>query len=451
VQEHDDDVESSEDSDSLMENTPFSDLKPLMGQQHFNARANCCAICILLIFALTVIAVKLGANGSAPSAAMSLRLHLLKEYPLAVCNDGTASGYYYRKSSTGSNVWIVFQEGGGWCWDAYSCSQRSGDHISSSHWNSTVSFPLGSIFSTAIGTGLHGANVVFIKYCSSDGYVGDTPASPATGNMHFRGRQVVEATFADLHTSQGMGGIASTVLYVGCSAGGRGVMHNHNRIRSLAMQRYGVGEFVGLVDSGLYLDLELYSYWGTAYHTALREQAKGVISHIGADIDPACAEAYPGETWKCLLGEYVVGVKGLLQGRHVVHAFQYDSYQLYVDMMAWQCVDPDIIKKDDARRDYAAAFADKTRRVLERLEGNSDVAVHSSACYEHCNYEATFSTSQIVNGVTLSDVVDSFVFHKPGPTYVIANCTGFACGQQCTNCKINYWQEDKDKRRLRAY
>ena len=67
------------------------------------------------------------------------------------------------------------------------------------------------------------------------------------------------------------------------------------------------------------------------------------------------------------------------------------------------------------------------------------MAVHSSACYQHCNYESTFQQSQKVQGISLSDVVDRFVFRKPGATFVVANCTGFACGEQCTNCEIQYW------------
>ena len=52
---------------------------------------------------------------AAVAAAASLELRLLPkaQFPQAVCNDGTQSGYYKRLSTTGSDVWVVHQEGGG--------------------------------------------------------------------------------------------------------------------------------------------------------------------------------------------------------------------------------------------------------------------------------------------------------------------------------------------------
>ena len=44
------------------------------------------------------------------------------EYPLAVCTDGSQAGYYYKMPEKlavlddGSALWLVFLEGGGWCW-----------------------------------------------------------------------------------------------------------------------------------------------------------------------------------------------------------------------------------------------------------------------------------------------------------------------------------------------
>jgi len=35
--------------------------------------------------------------------------------PLAVCNDGSPSGFYFVPGTTQSNVWLVYLEGGMWC------------------------------------------------------------------------------------------------------------------------------------------------------------------------------------------------------------------------------------------------------------------------------------------------------------------------------------------------
>lgn len=46
------------------------------------------------------------------TSAVELTLRLLNTdaYPRALCNDGTASGFYHRLNPS-SNMWIVHQEG----------------------------------------------------------------------------------------------------------------------------------------------------------------------------------------------------------------------------------------------------------------------------------------------------------------------------------------------------
>lgn len=70
------------------------------------------------------------------SIATELTLHSFStsRFPNAVCNDGSAAGFYLRESPSKSSVWIVFLEGGGWCWDEKSCSDRSPSLTSSKSW-----------------------------------------------------------------------------------------------------------------------------------------------------------------------------------------------------------------------------------------------------------------------------------------------------------------------------
>jgi hypothetical protein len=48
---------------------------------------------------------------------------LIKTDPLAVCNDGSGAALYFRKGSDVS-TWLVYLQGGEWCWDAASCAAR---------------------------------------------------------------------------------------------------------------------------------------------------------------------------------------------------------------------------------------------------------------------------------------------------------------------------------------
>ena len=50
-----------------------------------------------------------------------------------------------------------------------------------------------------------------------------------------------------------------------------------------------------------------------------------------AAVDPVCTARFPGATYKCLLGQYAIG-NGTLNAPAVVHAFQFDAWQLYQDL-----------------------------------------------------------------------------------------------------------------------
>ena len=56
----------------------------------------------------------------------------------ATCNDGTAAGYYIKKSPTGSKSWIIYLEGGGLCYDLDSCATRPKFLTSSTPWPDTL-------------------------------------------------------------------------------------------------------------------------------------------------------------------------------------------------------------------------------------------------------------------------------------------------------------------------
>ena len=48
---------------------------------------------------------------------------LLNKYPNSICNDGSPASYYIRLSKS-SKIWIIVLDGGYFCYDKLSCSQR---------------------------------------------------------------------------------------------------------------------------------------------------------------------------------------------------------------------------------------------------------------------------------------------------------------------------------------
>jgi len=116
--------------------------------------------------------------------------------PTAVCNDGTPAAYYWKKSPTNSNRWLVFLMGGWMCWDKASCENRwkndpRPNHMAMSSTNFTDTLSMSGIFSPdEKESPMWDANKAFLYYCSSDQHMGELGGpSKATDlwGLKFRG------------------------------------------------------------------------------------------------------------------------------------------------------------------------------------------------------------------------------------------------------------------------
>ena len=174
----------------------------------------------------------------------SFNLHKLS-YPTAPrCNDGSASGYYLQKSA--SKHWIIYLQGGLFCFDSLTCSMRlknSPDLTSSKFWPKTKeingvlsNFPKISPF--------WNYNKVFIPYCSSDMWLGHgNRLSSGRTNFQFNGANILKAIFTELKLLHGMD--SGKLVVSGTSAGAIGAVLNLN---NLPVQPQKL-----ILDSGWYL------------------------------------------------------------------------------------------------------------------------------------------------------------------------------------------------------
>ena len=96
---------------------------------------------------------------------LDLFQHENAEEKSLLCNDGTPGGFY-AKFNENSDLWIFYQEGGGWCYDESTCKERITDPlafglhpelISSKNWP-TIKY-LRGIFET-----YSDANLVSVPY-----------------------------------------------------------------------------------------------------------------------------------------------------------------------------------------------------------------------------------------------------------------------------------------------
>jgi len=175
----------------------------------------------------------------------------------ARCNDGSPGAFFYAPPTQNIPVWHVHLEGGGSCYDEDTClsvthdkSLMSSKHLPQHIW-------LRGIFSRDLDTGatpaLVDAGHAFLKYCSSDSWLGNSSQVWRGSPFFFHGAAIlVEAVNALL--ARGMNK-AKLVLFSGCSAGGRGALYNLDglckmvRSASPSVRCFGLGDAAWWMDS----------------------------------------------------------------------------------------------------------------------------------------------------------------------------------------------------------
>ncbi len=124
--------------------------------------------------------------------------------------------------------WIVYLEGGGWCYDLDQCVGRAQTDLGSSK-NYPAFFDPGyeggnGMLSnvSALNPDFWGWNFVYVRYCDGASYTGDV-AKPVVHNqypLYFRGRHNFNAVISAL-MERGLQNAEEAIL-AGCSAGGLG-------------------------------------------------------------------------------------------------------------------------------------------------------------------------------------------------------------------------------------
>lgn len=147
----------------------------------------------------------------------TLRLLDLKTYPQARCLDGSAAGYYFLPASNpkSARMWVISLEGGGECVDQPSCVYRANSSLgSSTFWNQSMYLGQYQSNYQPMNPDLYTYNMVFIKYCSGDLFLG-TQGVPNTWGIQFSGHYIVQAVLRAVALAD-----AQLIVWTGDSAGG---------------------------------------------------------------------------------------------------------------------------------------------------------------------------------------------------------------------------------------
>ncbi|KAM9792633.1 inactive palmitoleoyl-protein carboxylesterase notum1b [Neosynchiropus ocellatus] len=266
---------------------------------------------------------------SAQKLDQDMKLSLLRNASVT-CNDGSPAGYYIRESK-GSKRWLLFLEGGWYCFNRPSCDSRYETMrtlMSSAKWPRSKKGT--GILSPQPEENPHwwNANMVFIPYCSSDVWSGATPKS-VDSHYAFMGSLIIKEVVQEL-LSKGLDN-AKVLLLSGSSAGGTGVMLNVDRVaRQLEAQGHTGVQVRGLVDSGWFLDNKQYKYTECLdpIRCASTEVIKRGIRYWGGMVPETCRQAHEGEEWKCFFG---YKVHPSLKSPVFIVQWLFDEAQLTID------------------------------------------------------------------------------------------------------------------------
>jgi len=373
--------------------------------------------------------------GTPGTSTMWIQPVLTNIDPDAVCNDGTPGMYYFSPGTgAGANLWLVYLEGGYWCYDEASCKERytSGTTYMSSS-NAEDSYTTDGIFTDAIAADnvWADANMVFIKYCSSDSWMGDAAASSATFGFAFRGARIIDATMQSLVSVNGLGKTpGAKLLFGGCSAGGRGVVTSLDKVKSDLASIAPSVEVKGLNDAGGWVDVQ------PAYPNllSLQNQTAAIFKFstppVGATTGGlACLADFPDEPWKCVWPSYRLP---FVTTPYVLNAAQFDSFLISYNTNHEASNAP-------GGTAYLEQYQTATLALFAKLPAT--VAIWSSTCFIHCVSSNADYFCFTVDGKTLNSVVNEFVFDAT-VTRTISSCSGWACTNACAGGPLSIWEPE---------
>ena len=209
-------------------------------------------------------------------------------------------------------------QGGGWCASLDDCAARAKMYYgSSSSWgagrcpdplspvcwgdNTDSAGPGGLSSSNASVSPLFAsATHVFLAYCDGGSFSGALVAPVvvnASTSLRFRGRFILDAALAELHSAWGLDARAREVLLKGCSAGGLAVFLHADyvgaRVRAWAPDaRYSAAPGAGMF-------LEVAPYAGADAWTPGVAWVYATMNASGS-VNAACEAAHaPSDAWRC--------------------------------------------------------------------------------------------------------------------------------------------------------
>lgn len=366
---------------------------------------------------------------AAPTLLNLVRLEAEAAGTGAVCNDGSAPGIYWKQGIAAQhNVWLIYLQGGGWCYSSETCEER---FTTTPHLMGSVSWPQtlhkGGLFDDdQTKSPFAGANKVFVGYCSSDAYMGDVPASKETFGYAFRGQRIFSMIINTLIEEHNMGtnGEHATIVIGGCGTGGMGAMSLVDTVPDI-LESYNIHNFTlqAIFDSAFWINSKPLD----PETPSLQNQTQTVLETFNATgvIDKGCRDANSAVLWKCMYPEYKIAY---VETPYLLIAPQFDKLQLAYDMGGMPPY------TSTAQTAYVSAFQTSMVAALADLPTplqEDSSLIYSPACFVNC---------QTLDGKTYGFGFDNktvrvatYLWYAGIPIRrLVDNCTGLNCG----GCRI---------------
>lgn len=355
--------------------------------------------------------------------------------PLSVCQDGTPSVYYFLPYTDASlrDNWIFHLQGGGQCFSEETCANRGTSqgptYNTSLNYGPTLS--IHGIFDNDPSLSpLYGVNKVYVPYCSSDAWIGDSAPVELNWYNHLRGQRIIRSALVDI-IDKGYLQENCNFIFSGSSKGASGIMNNiHNLVPLLPLGC----KALAFLDSPYDLDYPVLTDYNITW--SLVDQAKSVFDrfNVSAVIPPACSLKYSGDqAWKCIYGQYRMA---FMETQYVMVSSLFDKYQLRIDVGGVDPVDNTYL--DPNMTNYALQWSQVAKIALTQLVQSNVLNrrnnwILSWACYSHDTCPSTNFPITSVQNVTEYTAVQALMNGEiSSPALFIDNCDGFACGNGCT-------------------
>ncbi|XP_042046382.1 pectin acetylesterase 5-like [Salvia splendens] len=353
----------------------------------------------------------------------------------AFCLDGSLPGYHLKRGfGSGSDSWLIHVEGGGWCSNITSCSDRKKTKLGSSTYMDKQDQFLGILSHHPVqNPDFFNWNKVKVRYCDGSSFSSrprpDTEFQNGT-ELFFRG-QLIWDTLMDELLTIGMSKARQAIL-TGCSAGGLAILIHCDDFRDLLPKDTDVK---CLADAGFFPnEKDIVGNHGieSFYHDVVHLQ--GIAKSLNHD----CV-ARSGEPSKCFFPQEFIG-----NIRTPVFLVQpaYDFWQIeniYVPKLSdpqgsWRKCRLNIFNCNSNQLEVLHGYRNSLLRTLDGFQNKPKWGMFINSCFIHCQTWAAGTwhspTSPRINSKTVAETVGDWYFERESAIRV--DCP-FPCNPTCYN------------------